>query len=148
VSDSERPPAATGSSFPPPPRLPEDIATQPDASPHPLTIPPSVTTGFDAALAKLLEVHKQQLEVNEQQLQTYRDLHDDEGPLGRLHTQLDLILHDVRSIRGDWGSVQGRILKLEERVDELEKHNRALVARVRELEVTPDAPEASPAAES
>jgi hypothetical protein len=128
VSDSDIPsrtllvPPPSGDSEPPP--------TKPDASPRPVTLPPPPGAEYyDRALRKLVEVHGEQM-------QRFRDLHDEEGPLGRLHTQIDLVLFEVRSIRGDWGSALGRILKLEERADALEK-------RVRALEGPDAAPEAS-----
>jgi hypothetical protein len=127
VSDSEPPSRTTQG--PGPTNDSEAPPTKPDASTRPLTLPPPPGAEYyDRALRKLVEVHGEQME-------RFRDLHDDEGPLGRLHTQVDLVLFEVRSIRGDWGSALGRILKLEERADALEKRVRAL-----EADAAPEAP--------
>lgn len=101
----------------------EPPSTKPDANPRPISVPPPRENEgdgyFDRAYRKLLEVHNEQM-------QRFRDLHDEDGPLGRLHGQIELVLHEVRLMRGDWGSALGRILKLEERADALEKELRAL----------------------
>lgn len=139
---------------PPRPTSPSDTEpppTKPDASPRPLTsIPPPAPTPESRAAstvppppgAEYFErAYRQLLVVHKQQMQNFRELHDKHGPLGSLHSQIELILREVRGVRRDFHGIDERLTTLEERAD-------AQDARIRRLEGlgTGGAPEApSPA---
>jgi len=104
-----------------PPNAAREEPTSPDASPRLLTTmpPPAGAEYFDLAYKKLLEVHQQQM-------QRFDELHDPEGPIGRLHGHVDLVLNEVRGMRLDFGRVLDRIATLEARADATDRRLRAL----------------------
>lgn len=118
MSDSE-PPSSRTTAGPGPQVQARDIPTQPD-NPRPSTVPPPAGAEyFDLAYRKLLQVH-------EQQMQRFDELHDPEGPIGRLHGHVDLVLNEVRGMRLDFGRVLDRIATLEARADATDRRLRAL----------------------